>query len=63
MDNDVKDRITSVFEDKDKITKALSDGVNEALKLHKKAGNPVVSWKNGKIVWIEPGDIIINEQQ
>ena len=55
----VKDRISEIFEDKEKITKALSKAVNEALLQHKKAGNPVASWKDGKIVWIQPDDIPI----
>lgn len=60
-DKVVKDRISEIFEDKEKITKALSQAINEALLQHKKAGNPVVSWENGKIVLIQPEDIHVED--
>ena len=62
VDKGVKDKITEIFEDKEKITKALSRGVNEALLKHKRAGNPIVSWKDGKIVWIQPEDIAVEDK-
>lgn len=61
-DKVVKDRISEIFEDKEKITSALSKAINEALLQHKKAGNPVASWKDGKIVWIQPEDIPVEEK-
>ncbi len=59
----VKDKISEIFEDKEKITKALSKGVNEALLQHKKAGNPVASMKDGKVVLIQPEDIVVDDQE
>ncbi len=61
-DKVVKDRIFEIFEDKEKITRALSEAVNEALLQHKKAGNPVASWKEGKSVWIRPEDIPVEDK-
>ncbi|MDN3510812.1 MAG: hypothetical protein NG784_05845 [Candidatus Jettenia sp.] len=58
-----KDKISEIFEDKEKITRALSKAVNEALLQHKKAGNPVASWKDGKIVWIQPEDISVEDNK
>ncbi len=58
----VKDRISEIFEDKEKITRALSKAVNEALLQHKKAGNPVASWRDGKIAWIQPDDIPVEDK-
>ena len=57
IDKVVKDKISEIFEDKEKITRALSSAVNKALLQHKKAGNPVASWEDGKIAWIQPDDI------
>ncbi len=57
IDKVVKDKISEIFEDKEKITRALSSAVNKALLQHKKAGNPVASWEDGKIVWIQHDDI------
>jgi hypothetical protein len=52
-----KDRITETLADKDKITQALTQGVREALLKHKQGGNPVVVWRNGKMVWLKPEEI------
>ena len=61
-DKVVKDRISEIFEDEAKITMALSKAINEALLQHKKAGNPVVSWEDGKIVLIQPDDIPVEDK-
>jgi hypothetical protein len=52
-----KDRITEALADKEKITQALAKGVHDALLRHKQAGNPVVVWQNGKMVWLKPEEI------
>ncbi len=52
-----KDRIAEAFANPDKITKALAQGVRDALLKHKQAGNPVVVWRDGKIVWLKPEEI------
>jgi hypothetical protein len=39
------------------IERTLGKAVREALLRHKRAGNPVASWRNGKAVWIQPEDI------
>ncbi len=57
-----KDKITEAFEHKELITQALAKGVHEALLQHKKAGNPVAEWRDGKIVWIQPEDIAVEEK-
>jgi hypothetical protein len=54
-----KDRITEALADKEKITQALTRGVREALLKHKQAGNPVVVWRDGKMVWLKPEEIIL----
>lgn len=52
-----KDRIEEVIADRDRISQALAEGVKDALKLHKRAGNSVVVMKEGKMVWLQPEDI------
>lgn len=52
-----KDRIAEAFADKEKITAALTQGVREALLRHKQAGNPIVIWRDGKMVWLKPEEI------
>jgi len=55
-----RDKITEAFADPEKITQALAQGVRDALLKHKQAGNPVVVWREGKAVWIEPEDISVD---
>ena len=52
-----RDKIEEALSDRDGITEALAAGVREALKKHKQAGNPVVVWRDGKIVWLKPEEI------
>lgn len=43
--------------DRPLILEALREAVREALQRHKKAGNPVAVWQDGRVVWIQPEDI------
>jgi hypothetical protein len=45
-----KDKIEEVITDRDRIIKSLAEGVKDALKLHKVAGNPLVVMKDGHMV-------------
>lgn len=40
-----------------RILRAMRRAVREALLQHKRAGNPVAVWENGRVVWIQPEDI------
>ena len=51
------DHISAFFADKEKVTEALARGVREALLQHKRAGNPIVVWRDGQIVWIPAEEI------
>lgn len=50
--NDEKDKIEKVFSDEKQITETLQRAVREAVEMHKRAGNPLVTWKDGRAVWI-----------
>lgn len=53
--NEPKEKtIDEIFADCSLIDLALKQAVQEALLRHKQAGNPVVAWRDGKIVWIPP---------
>lgn len=54
-----KDKIAEAFADPERITQALAQGVRDALLKHKQAGNPIVVWRKGKIVWIKPEEIAV----
>lgn len=52
-----KDKIEEVISDRERISQALAEGVKDALKRHKQAGNPVVVMKEGQMVWLKPEEI------
>jgi hypothetical protein len=39
------------------IDAAMKQAVRDARQRHKKLGNPVAEWRDGKVVWIAPEDI------
>ncbi len=38
---------------------ALKEAVAEALAEHKRLGNPIVVWRNGRAVWIPSEEIVV----
>ena len=57
-----KKNIDEYFQNGREIDKALQQAVKEALLKHKTADNPIASWKDGKIVWIQPEDIPVEDK-
>lgn len=43
----------------EEVLSAAREAVRHALILHKKLGNPICEWREGKVVWIQPEDIKI----
>lgn len=43
------------------IEAALVRAVRDALLHHKRAGNPVAVWRNGRVEWVRPEDIPTEE--
>jgi hypothetical protein len=41
--------------------RAMQRAVRKALLVHKKLGNPVATWKDGKVVWIPPEEIEVED--
>lgn len=40
---------------------AIAESVDEALLMHKRLGNPVASWENGRVVWIPADEIPVSD--
>ncbi|MBI4709771.1 MAG: hypothetical protein HY806_00340 [Nitrospirae bacterium] len=59
MKNKSEKSINAIFKEGTPIDKALKKAVQEALMRHKQAGNPIVVWRNGKIVWLKPEEIVV----
>jgi hypothetical protein len=49
--------ISSVFDHGELIDAALGDAVRDALSFHKRMGNPIAAWSDGKVVWLKPSEI------
>ena len=41
---------------------AINRGVRKALIDHKRNGDPIVVWKDGKVVWVPAEDIVILDE-
>jgi len=52
-DNGKTDRIKEILSDEKQITETLRRAVRDAVLAHKRAGNPIAVWKDGKAVLIE----------
>jgi hypothetical protein len=58
---EIKD-IDKIFADGTLIDEALKKAAREALRQHKRDGRPVVEWRDGRVVWIEPEDIQVDDE-
>ena len=45
-----------------KVEAAVQAAVRDALLRHKRLGQPIVVWENGRVVWIPPEEIEIPEE-
>jgi hypothetical protein len=43
------------------IERAANQGVRAALLQHKRAGNPIVVWRDGQVVWVPAEEIPVEE--
>ena len=53
--------IQALFADGKEIDAALADAVRKALIMHKRMGYPVAAWRDGRVVWIPPEEIVVDE--
>ncbi len=49
--------ISKLLNDKSLLDKTLCQAVRQALRQHKRAGNPIAIWRDGHVVWIPPEEI------
>ncbi len=54
--------IEALFEDGRAIDAALAKAVREAVLEHKRAGNPIAVWKDGRVVWIPAEEITVDDE-
>ena len=58
--SDSEPTLKELFEDGRAIDKALREAARDARRLHKALGNPMATWTDGQVVWIQPEDIEID---
>ena len=44
-------------QDRTVVKEALARALGDALRYHKRAGNPVPEWRDGKVCWLAPEEI------
>lgn len=49
-------------DDIQRTARALREAVQEALRRHKRAGNPVAIWRGARVEWIQPEDIPVQPE-
>ena len=62
MDKEREKSIAEIFDEGTAIDRALEEAVRQALRRHKKLGNPIVIYKDGKVVWVPPEEIPVDER-
>lgn len=60
--SDTKPTIAELFEDGTAIDEALREAARDARRFHKAMGNPMVTEIDGQVVWIQPEDIVIDDE-
>ena len=58
--SDSEPTLKELFEDGRAIDEALKEAARDARRLHKALGNPMATWKDGRVVWIQPEDIVVD---
>lgn len=43
------------------IDEALMEAARDARRLHKALGNPMATWLDGRVVWVQPEDIRVDD--
>jgi hypothetical protein len=49
--------LDAILADTSRIEAALRSAVRGALRDHKRAGNPIAVWRDGRVVWLAPEEI------
>jgi hypothetical protein len=59
--NDKKE-VREVLAQAEAVEAAIREAVREALLQHKRARNPVAFWENGRVVWVPPEEIPVEDE-
>jgi hypothetical protein len=62
MQESAKKDIGKLLDDREGMDRALARAVRQAVLQHKRAGNPVAIWCDGKVVWVNPDEIELPDE-
>jgi len=62
MEETAKKDIGKLLDDREGMDRALARAVRQAVLQHKRAGNPVAIWRDGKVVWVNPDEIELSDE-
>ena len=62
MDDMIPEKPAGLFADTEQLLDAMGKAVQNALRLHKLLGHPIVIWRDGKVVWIPPEEIELDPE-
>jgi hypothetical protein len=63
MNSGERKDVRSIMLESDLVEQALHKAVVQAMIRHKRLGNPIVVWRDGKVVWIPAEEIMIPDAQ
>lgn len=58
MNEQLQSPIAELLANHSLITEAIRRAVREAVLKHAQAGQPVATWRNGQVVWIQADEIL-----
>lgn len=58
--SDSQPTLDELFADGTEIDEALKEAARDARRLHKALGNPMATWIDGRIVWVQPEAIVVD---
>jgi hypothetical protein len=62
MQETAKKDIRKLLDDREGMDRALARAVRQAVLQHKRAGNPVAIWRDGTVVWVDPDEIELPDE-
>jgi hypothetical protein len=62
MQETAKKDIRKLLDDREGMDRALARAVRQAVLQHKRAGNPVAIWRDGKVVWVNLDEIELPDE-
>ena len=60
--SEIEPTLAELFKDGRAIDEALREAARDARRLHKALGNPMATWQDGRVVWVQPEDICVDDE-